>query len=196
MKGLSVLKHVAIALAAFGTLMPNAGSVARAADAVAKAKPPIKISRPGTAADISLSEKGEFAGRVFDHTGRALEGAEVVVRQGDKVIAKSVTNDKGLFTIAGVKAGAYQVKAGNTEGLFQVWELSSAPESAKGHALLVTGENGARGQFGAIDPALLLLTAVTIASLIIAIISLSEINDSNDKIDELQAQLDAILNSL
>lgn len=196
MKGFILVQRTAVALAAFGMLMPNAVSVAKASDAVAKAQPSIKIARPGTAADVSLSAKGEFAGRVFDHTGKALEGAEVVVRQGDKVVAKSVTDDKGLFTVAGVKTGAYQVQAGNTEGVFQVWEASAAPESAKGHALLVMGENGARGQFGAADPALLLLTAATIAALIIAIISLSEINDNNDKIDALQAQLDAILNSL
>lgn len=196
MKGFILVQRTAVALAAFGMLMPNAVSVAKASDAVAKAQPSIKIARPGTAADVSLSAKGEFAGRVFDHAGKALEGAEVVVRQGDKVVAKSVTDDKGLFTVAGVKTGAYQVQAGNTEGVFQVWEASAAPESAKGHALLVMGENGARGQFGAADPALLLLTAATIAALIIAIISLSEINDNNDKIDALQAQLDAILNSL
>jgi len=196
MKGFLLVQRTAVALAAFGMLMPNAVSVAKASDAVAKAQPSVKIARTGTAADVSLSAKGEFAGRVFDHTGKALEGTEVVVRQGDKVIAKSVTDDKGLFTVAGVKTGAYQVRAGNTEGVFQVWEESAAPESAKGHALLVMGENGARGQYGAVDPALLLLTAATIAALIIAIISLSEINDNNDKIDALQAQLDAILNSL
>ena len=196
MKGLSIVKHAAIALATFGTLMPNAVSVAKAADASVRTQDAVKISRAGTPADVTLSKDGEFAGRVFDHAGYAVEGAEVVVRQGQKVVGKSVTDDRGVFTVSGVKTGVYQVKSGNTEGLFQVWDESAAPAAAKGHALLVMGENGARGQFGAVDPTLLLLTAATIAALIVAIISLSEINDANDKIDELQADLDRILNSL
>lgn len=196
MKGFLLVQRVAVTLAAVGMLFPSGASVAQAVESVSKAQPTIKISRPGTAADVALSANGEFAGRVFDHNGHALEGAEVVVRQGDKVIAKSVTDDRGLFTVAGVKAGAYQVSAGNTEGLFQAWKQSAAPESAKGHALLVTGENGARGQFGAVDPTLLLLTAAVIASVIISAITLDRINDNNDKIDNLESQLDAILNSL
>lgn len=196
MKGFRLVQRAAVALAALGMLMPNGASVASAADSASNARPTIKIARPGTAADVTLSEKGEFTGAVYDHNGKALEGAEVVVRQGDKVIAKSMTNDRGLFTVAHVEAGAYEVKSGNTEGLFQVWEQSTAPESAKDHALLVMGENGARGQFGAMGGGVIIIAAAVIASLIISAITLDRVNNIDDKVNLNNSRLDEISNSL
>ncbi len=134
--------------------------------------------------DISLAG-GVFAGRVVDHTGAPIEGAEVVVKQGKKEVTRVVTNEKGLFQAKEMKGGVYQVSSGNTDGVFRVWTENAAPPSAKGHALLVMGENGARGQFGAVDPALLLLTAAVIATLIVSAITLNEVQQTNDKVNQI-----------
>jgi hypothetical protein len=127
--------------------------------------------------DISLRQHGAFQGRVVDHTGAAVNGAEVVIRQGQKEIAKTVTNEHGQFAVAGLKGGVYEVASGKTVGTYRVWQEAAAPPSAKEQALLVLGQNGERGQFGALGGGVLLLTAVAIAALVISIIALDEAND-------------------
>ena len=128
---------------------------------------------------------GSFTGRVVDHTGKPLAKREVVVRQGEKEVGRAQTNEKGVFTVADVRPGNYTATAGNTTGTFRVWNDQTAPPSAKGHALLVMGENGARGQFGAVDPTLLLLTTAIIASVIISAITLDRVNQIDDKVDQI-----------
>ena len=47
------------------------------------------------------------------------------------------------------------------------------------------GENGARGQVGAVDPTLVLLTGGVIAAVVLSAIAVSEINSLNEKIDKI-----------
>jgi hypothetical protein len=126
--------------------------------------------------DIGLHQ-GAFEGRVVDHTGAAVKSAEVVVRQGQKEIAKTVTNEHGQFAVAGLKGGVYEVASGKTVGAYRVWQEAAAPPSAKEQALLVLGQNGERGQFGAMGGGVLLLTGIAIAALIVGIIALDKAND-------------------
>ena len=69
--------------------------------------------------------------------------------------------------------------------MFRVWTEKTAPPSAKEHALLVMGDNGARGQFGAVDPTLVLLTAGVIAAVVLSAIAVSEINDLQESVDKI-----------
>lgn len=181
MKTTTLIRGAALSLAAMGMLVPQAPVFAQPGKSTATivAKSDAKL-----AADVVLLN-GAFTGRVVDHTGTALKNREVVVKQGDKVVAKTVTNEKGVFSVENVRPGNYTASAGNTQGTFRVWNEKAAPPVAKGHALLVMGENGARGQFGAVDPTLLLLTAAVIASVIISAITLDKVNSVDDKVDQL-----------
>ena len=133
--------------------------------------------------DLYLTEGGTMTGRVCDHTGKVIVGAKVALKQDNKVIATTVTNQEGHFQFKDLKGGIYHPVSGNTEGVFRVWPEKSAPPSAKGHALLVMGENGARGQFGSVDPTLVLLTAGVIAAVVLSAIAVNNINEVNNKID-------------
>jgi len=177
MKGIRLVQGAATALAALGLLLPPTAVRADDSNKVVTAKSDARL-----AADVVM-QKGQFAGRVVDHTGTPLAGREVVVREGNKEVAKATTDKNGVFSVPNLKPGNYTATSGNTAGNFRVWSEKVAPPSAKGHALLVMGENGARGQFGAVDPTLVLLTAAVIATLVISIVTLDKVNDIEDKVE-------------
>lgn len=164
---LSLLRGAAVALAAVGMMIPNAPAMAAGPSRAQVKTVDAKIF------DIALSDGGTFKGRVVDHTGAAVEGAEVSVKQNNKEVAHSVTDKSGSFAVSNLKTGVYSVNSGATEGVYRVWSETSAPPSAKEQSLLVLGENGARGNFGAGDGALWLVGGIATAALIVGIIALS-----------------------
>jgi len=171
MSGIRFVKGAAVCLAAMGMVMPHAPAMADTG-----AAPASRVQKVASLPDVTLSNGGTLSGRVVDHTGKVLEGAQVTLSQDNKVITKTVTNKEGIYSFAGLKSGIYGVSSGNTDGTFRVWNEKSAPPSAKGHALLVMGENGARGQFGCCDPTLVILTAGVIAAVILSAITLDKVN--------------------
>lgn len=181
MKFFGLVRGAAVSLAALGMATPQTQVFAQSGET----KAPVVVKNDAKlAADVVLVE-GNFTGRVVDHSGTPLVNREVVVKQSGKEVARVTTNEKGVFSVKNVKPGNYLASSGNTDGSFRVWNEKTAPASAKGHALLVMGENGARGGFGAVDPSLLLLTVTVIASVIISAIALGKINDLQDDVDKI-----------
>lgn len=176
MNAFRFVKGVAVSLATLGTVCPNLPVLADNPGATAAA-PAAKSVAAGTLPDITLGNGGTLSGRVVDHTGKVIEGAAVSLKQGNKEIAKTVTSKEGLYSFKNLKGGVYQVGSGNTEGTFRVWSEKAAPPAAKQHALLVMGENGARGQFGGVDPLQVLLIGGVAAAVIISAITLNKVND-------------------
>lgn len=176
MKLCTLLKGAAVALAALGLVLPS--PLVQAAEQPLTADQPLKIVRTdATVLDIGLSAEGTLAGRVVDHTGTPAAGAEVVIRQGQTQVAKTTTNDRGAFAVAGLRGGLYEVGSGQTTGTYRLWTRSAAPDSAKETVLLVLGENGSRGNAGALGAGTLLLAAGIIATVIISAITLSQVNN-------------------
>jgi hypothetical protein len=181
MKGIGLVHGAAATLAALGLLVPQTPVLAQSGPAATRATASANATQ---AADVVLIN-GALTGRVVDHQGTPAADHEVIVKQGEKEIARGKTNDKGVFSMPNVKPGNYTASAGKTEGRFRVWSEKTAPPVAKGHALLVLGQNGDRGQFGAVDPTLVLLTVGVIATLIVAAINLNKTKDLEDQIDKL-----------
>jgi hypothetical protein len=172
MTGIRFVKVAAVCLATLGIVLPQAPALADNGPA----RPAAKVQKTNSLPDIALTNGGTLSGRVVDHTGKALEGAQVTLRQDKKEVATTVTDKDGLYSFQTLKGGVYGVSSGNTDGVFRVWAERTAPPSAKEHALLVMGENGARGQFGAVDPTLIILTAGVIAAVILSAITLDKVN--------------------
>lgn len=170
MSGLRFVKRAAICLAALGIVLPQAPALADSAT-----RPAAKVQR-ASLPDVCLTTGGTLSGRVVDHTGKVLEGAQVTLRVNKEVVATTITNKEGLYSFKDLKGGIYGISSGNTDGVFRVWAEKTAPPSAKEHALLVMGENGARGQFGCCDPTLIILTAGVIAAVILSAITLDKVN--------------------
>lgn len=176
MRTMSWLKNTAVVLAALGVALPQTHALAD--QQIRASKPQVKVLAPNSILDIKLGADGRMTGRTISHDGKPVEGAIVVVRQGKAIVAKSKTDEKGQFAIADLKTGLYEVGTGPTVGTYRVWSDKSAPPSAKPHCLLVTGENGARGQYGLTETiaeenlGLILLVATTglaTAALIVAL---------------------------
>lgn len=176
MNGIRFLKGAAVVLATLGFVVPSPKLFA---DGQTAKQQPVKKAQKSQIPDVSLAG-GSFSGRVVDHSGTVLEGAEVVIKQGKTEVTRVVTDKNGVFTAKNMKGGVYQVSSGNTDGVFRLWTEKSAPPAAKGQALLVMGENGGRGQFGAIDPTIVLLTAGVIAAVVLSAIALDKINSLED----------------
>lgn len=172
MTGIRFVKAAAVCLATLGIVLPQAPALADNSPA----RPSAKVQKATSLPDVNLTAGGTLSGRVVDHTGKVIEGAQVTLRQDKKELATTVTDKDGIYSFKDLKGGVYGVSSGNTDGIFRVWAENTAPPSAKGHALLVMGENGARGQFGCCDPTLIILTAGVIAAVVLSAITLDKVN--------------------
>ncbi len=142
MKLMKFVQGAMVALAAVGVVCPQLPAMA------AGQKATVKTVAANTVLDIGLAQGGTLTGRVVDQSGVALEGAEVVVKQGKTEVTRTVTDKQGTFAAKNLKGGVYTVASGSTEGTYRTWSEKTAPPSAHDQALLVVGKNGARGQSG------------------------------------------------
>ena len=187
MESLNLIRSAAVVLATLGIVVPNAPVMA--AGPKPAARPSVQLV-DAKVFDIALSKDGIFSGRVVDHTGAALEGAQVTMKQRNKEVARTITDKNGTFAVSNLKGGVYSVSSGFTEGTYRMWAEKAAPPSAKEQGLLVMGQNGARGQFGGFgDGGVLLVGALATAAVVLSAITLSEVNQNGNKIDDLNSKL-------
>ena len=144
MKAMQFVRGAMVALATVGVVCPQLPVLA------AGQKMAVKTVAANTVLDIGLAQGGTLTGRVVDQSGVALEGAEVVVKQGKTEVTRTITDKQGTFVAKDLKGGVYTVASGSTEGTYRTWSEKTAPPSAHDQALLVVGKNGARGQVGAV----------------------------------------------
>lgn len=179
MFGFRFVKGTAISLATIGLMMPQTRLMADLPQPKALVNKSTAVTR---IPDLVMTDGTTVTGRVCNHTGKFLEGAKVQLKQDNKTISSTVTDKDGVYSFKGVKSGVYHMSSGNTEGVFRVWTEKTAPPTAKEHALLVMGENGARGQFGSIDPTLVVLTAGIIGSVAVGAIAINKIDHVSDQV--------------
>ena len=175
--GIRYLKAAAVTLALSGLLCPQL-RVLNAAESQNVHKNQIKVLPANSVLDIKLSSDGFLTGRVLNHSGSPSTGSKVVIMQAKSELGFAIADSQGNFSVPIQKAGMYEVSVGATVGTYRVWTEASAPPSAKPHCLLITGENGARGQYGLVNTiaeenlGLILLVSTTglaLAGLLIAL---------------------------
>jgi hypothetical protein len=181
LKGFSLLRGAMATLAGLGLLLPP--NLATAAEHTA-AKPRVEISQ-SSVLDLSIQEGG-LKGRVVDHTGSPAKNQPVQVLQGGKKVAEVRTDERGEFSVPQMKSGLYDVASGKTVGTYRLWRADVAPPSTREQALLVLGENGARGQFGSLGSGGIIMAVATVAALIIAILAWNESQNNSDEIEKLK----------
>jgi hypothetical protein len=136
--------------------------------------------------DVALTAGGTFTGRVVDQSGAAMEGAEVTVKQEEKEICRVVTDRTGTFTVSNLKGGVYTITSGATTGSYRLWAEKTAPPSANSQGLLILGQNGARGQFAAVDGGgNLLIASLVLLTLGVGIASLVELENLKDQVNKI-----------
>ena len=179
MKLMKFVQGAMVALAAVGVVCPQLPVLA------AGQKTAAKSVAANTVFDIGLAQGGTFTGRVVDHTGAAVEGAEVVVKQGKTEVSRTITDKQGSFVAKNMKSGVYTVASGSTEGTYRTWSEKTAPPSSREQALLVMGQNGVRGQSGCCDcggGGMLLagVAALAVTALIVGIVAIDKANDADN----------------
>jgi hypothetical protein len=83
-----------------------------------------------------------------------------------------VIDKVGSCSVSNLKTGVYNLFSGAAEGVYRAWSEKTALPSAQEQSLLVTGEKGARGNFGVMGDEglnLLAVTPVAIVALVLAI---------------------------
>ncbi len=192
------LRHwqgAAVVLACCGLLLPP--SAVQADGTPAKRQTPqIK------AADVALAPSGALKGSVYTPNGKLVDGAAVTILQGDKVLTRTTTNDKGTFEVPQLKAGMYQVVVGNHGAPVRVWSAETAPPSAKTRAIFVVGQvvrgqscpNGCPdgycecdggGAFFGLDVITLVTLGAAVTAAVLAGINQKDLDDLDKKIDKL-----------
>lgn len=141
--------------------------------------------------DVSLDESGRLVGQIVDDQGHPRSGLMVVLRQGRREVARTVTDSEGHFALSNVPVGLYQLDAGSTRAIYRVWTIQTAPPQTHHQVVLVT-ETGTVVRGNHIESAVDQLDAITlamvsssIAAVSIAGVTLDKINDLEDKVDAL-----------
>lgn len=172
-----ILKGTAFGLACLGMVIPQ-GAIAAEQQAQKTVKAPVVTN-------VALDAAGIFQGQLINAEGKALDGAKVVVRSNGKVVAQSMTDAKGAFKVANLKAGVYEVSAGQASAVYQVWPTKTAPPSANKQALLISGKQVVRGQLGGLDVVTVSLIAISGTSLGFAISNNDKLSDLEDKVNQI-----------
>ena len=153
---------------------------------------PVPTARPATPiTDVTLDDTGRFVGQVVDAQGQSRDGVLVVLRQGHRELARTMTDARGHFAMTGIPAGLYQLDAGSTRAVYRVWTAESAPPQARHQAVLVVKTDPlVRGHHvesavDQLDAITLAMVASSITALVIAGLTLDKIDDLEDQIDSL-----------
>lgn len=135
MKNVNLFARVMIAMAAIGLCLPSA-----ALSATTVASPSVE--------DVALLDGNVLVGQLVDANGGNVGEVPVLLQQQNQTIVALKTNKDGVFAAKGVPAGVYRLATDNTQGIYRLWAPKTAPPSAQKGALLVSGDQVVRGQYG------------------------------------------------
>ena len=145
MKNRKYLRAFAVWAACLGMLFVQP---MRAAEAVygGTLSKSVQSSPTAMVLDVSMSAEGYFSGQVMDTQAVPVVGAKVAISQAGRRVASAVTNHAGVFRIAGLQGGVYEVSASGTTKVCRLWSHGTAPPSALGNAMLIVEGPLVRGQ--------------------------------------------------
>ena len=141
--------------------------------------------------DVVLDASGRLVGQIVDQQGTPRDGLVVVLRQGSREVARTVTDSEGRFALSNIPVGLYQLDAGSTRAIYRVWTTQTAPPRSHHQAVLVAEtETVVRGNHieaavDQLDAITLAMVSSSIAAVTIAGVTLDKVNDLEDKVDAL-----------
>ena len=134
MTSLRSIRSALVALAAVGMLTPHTAFAAPIA--------------PPVVTDVQLRDGGVLVGQLVDAQGAPVRAMPVSLRQNDREVASTLTDESGYYTVSNLQGGIYQVASPNGSAAYRLWSPGTAPPAAQQGALLVVGDEVVRGQFG------------------------------------------------
>jgi hypothetical protein len=98
--------------------------------------------------DVALRHGGVLVGQVVDQQGAAKAGALVSVQYANHEVVRTTSDANGVFAAQGLRGGQYQLVTEDGISVCRLWAPDTAPPAARPAALLVSGNNVVRGQWG------------------------------------------------
>jgi hypothetical protein len=130
----SFCSKIAAALAGMGMVIP----------------PSAFAVEPATVAtDVALRPGGLLVGQVVDRQGVPQGNRIVSIQYGPHEVVRTTTDQNGTFAAQGLRGGQYQLVTHEGVSVCRLWAPNTAPPVARPAALLVSGNQIARGQWGA-----------------------------------------------
>jgi hypothetical protein len=130
------------------------GTWAAAVAALGMALPMPALAAPPAAApveavsDIALRPGGVLLGQVVDQQGVASANTLVTVEYAGREVVHTTTDANGVFAAQGLRGGQYQIRTPQSTSACRLWAADTAPPAARPAALVVSGNDIARGQVG------------------------------------------------
>jgi hypothetical protein len=135
------LGTMAAAVACSGMILPPAALATEPAAVVAPA---------ATAVDVALRPGGMLVGQVVDPQGAPQIGKVVSIQYANFEVVRTTTDANGVFAARGLRGGQYQILTDNGICACRLWAENTAPPAARPAALLVSGGDVVRGQWGSV----------------------------------------------
>jgi hypothetical protein len=126
----NMLGTVAAAIAWTGLLVPPSAFATTAASGIH---------------DIALHSGGVLVGQVVDGQGVAKAGKAVSIQYGEVEVARTTTDENGVFAVKGMRGGQYRLMTDDGMSVCRVWATDTAPPAAKLRALVISGDTVVRG---------------------------------------------------
>lgn len=157
--------------------------------------PAAQIASSPRVIDVSLTDSGSLSGTVIDSKGQVRARTLVEVRRGRIVVARTLTDQAGRYSIKNLPGGLYQVRVDGTETLIRAWAVGTAPPSVAGQLQVVADSPIVRGQdpdapptevasdgglFGGEGMSTTLGAALIVGGVIGAILIIDELDDDDD----------------
>jgi hypothetical protein len=169
--GLVVPEHVLRAAALGAAPMPAAGK-------------PVTEVPAGRIADVALAEDGVLHGIVVDSQATVVPRVQVSMIQGDREVARTVSDAEGRFALHAMRGGVYQISAGTGISAYRVWTAPTAPPAATRIALVNARPQIVRGQMPfwnlfKTDAFLIAAVVATAVAIPVAVHNLKDDDDSS-----------------
>lgn len=98
--------------------------------------------------DIQLGRGGTLSGQVVNRQGQPVAQREVTLVQGEHMVARATTDERGNFAVSGLQSGVYGIQSNGRTSVHRLWTAQTAPPAAHRGVMIVSGAPAVRGQIG------------------------------------------------
>ena len=144
------------------------------------------------AGDIMLDANGTMRGSVVDPQGKPLDGASVVVLQGQQEVKRTASDKTGQFQVAGLRNGVYTLDVAGTSHRVRLWNADTAPPTASSVPAVVSDAEVVRGQLGAFNVPMFVALAAGVAGIVIGLDAKNTADDAKKANAALEARIKAL----
>jgi hypothetical protein len=103
----------------------------------------------GAPRDVALRPGGVLVGQVVDQQGAVQASSIVSIQHDEQEVVRTQTDANGIFAAQGLRGGQYQIVTPDGQSIYRLWAADTAPPAASEAAVVVTGQEVVRGQWGA-----------------------------------------------